>query len=280
MTQTGARPLLLPPRTRLSSSSFPAMTAVADCRPAARRSARRRTLLCGTIAIVLLIDGGMARAEPAAAAPLGGCEAIDPFAAFVAEASQRFGIPASWIRAVMQVESAGNVHALSPKGAMGLMQIMPQTWSGLRLRYGLGTDPYDPRDNILAGAAYLRELHDRYGEPGFLAAYSAGPVRYDEHLATARPLPAATQAYMAVLAPLIAGGAIDGKIVVAAAARPWTDAPLFAAHRDGGAVTVSAAPGSRSGQSSAGNAAKDWTGLSPQAAGLFVPLRTMAERVP
>ena len=59
------------------------------------------------------------------------------------------------------------------------MQIMPQTWAELRARYGLGTDPYDPHDNILAGAAYIRELHDRYGAPGFLAAYNAGPGRYE-----------------------------------------------------------------------------------------------------
>ena len=76
----------------------------------------------------------------------------------------------------MQAESGGDARALSPKGAMGLMQIMPGTWAELRLRYGLGADPYDPHDNITAGAAYLREMHDRYGEPGFLAAYNAGPV--------------------------------------------------------------------------------------------------------
>jgi soluble lytic murein transglycosylase-like protein len=81
---------------------------------------------------------------------------------------------------------------------MGLMQIMLQTWSGLRLRYGLGANPYDPHDNILAGAAYLWELHDRYSAPGFLAAYNAGPARYDDHLATGRPLPAETRAYVAV----------------------------------------------------------------------------------
>jgi soluble lytic murein transglycosylase-like protein len=83
---------------------------------------------------VLLIVSGVAYVEPVSAKPLGGAAASDPFAAFVAEASQRFGIPASWIRAVMQVESVGDVRALSARGAMGLMQIMPQTWSGLRLR--------------------------------------------------------------------------------------------------------------------------------------------------
>ena len=77
----------------------------------------------------------------------------------------------------MRAESFGDVRAMSPKGAMGLMQIMPETWAALRSRYGLGADPYDAHDNIMAGAAYLRELHDRYGTPGFLAAYNAGPAR-------------------------------------------------------------------------------------------------------
>ena len=80
----------------------------------------------------------------------------DPFAAFIAEASHRFSIPESWIRAVIQAESLGDVRAVSPKGAIGLMQIMPETWSDLRLRYGLGADPFDPHDNIVAGGTYLR----------------------------------------------------------------------------------------------------------------------------
>ena len=129
----------------------------------------------------------------------------------------------------MRAESFGDVRALSPKGAMGLMQIMPATWAGLRLRYGLGANPYDAHDNIIAGAAYLRELHDRYGAPGFLAAYNAGPARYEDHLATGRPLPAETRAYVAVLAPLIGGGSVDDALVVAVVARSWTQAPLFAA---------------------------------------------------
>ena len=77
----------------------------------------------------------------------------DPFADFIDEASRRFGVPVHWIRAVIDVESAGDVRARSPKGAAGLMQIMPKTWAELRLRYDLGKDPYDPHDNILAGAA-------------------------------------------------------------------------------------------------------------------------------
>ena len=94
----------------------------------------------------------------------------EPLAAFIAEASHRFDIPEAWLVAIMRVESAGNARAISSSGAMGLMQVMPGTWNEMRLRYQLGNDPIDAHDNILAGAAYLRELHDRFGSPGFLAA--------------------------------------------------------------------------------------------------------------
>jgi len=251
----------IPPQTTwLASSSFPAILPVADRRPTACRTPRWRPLLCGGIAIVLLIVSGVAYAEPVAAKPLGSAAVTDPFAAFVAEASLRFGIPASWIRAVMQVESVGDVRALSPKGAMGLMQIMPQTWSGLRLRYGLGANPYDAHDNILAGAAYLRELHDRYGAPGFLAAYNA----------TGRPLPGETQTYVAVLAPLIGGGSIDGAMVVAAVARSWTEAPLFVAHVERSPPKFQVPSDARDRQPSANKTVEDWTALAPQSDGLFV----------
>ena len=128
-------------------------------------------------------------------------EPVDRFAGFIAEASDRFAVPIRWIRAVMQIESAGDEHATSRRGAMGLMQIMPGTWVELSVRYGLGLDPYDPHDNILAGAAYLKQMHDRFGSAGFLAAYHAGPLRYEQHLATGRPLPPETVAYVSVLTP-------------------------------------------------------------------------------
>jgi hypothetical protein len=108
------------------------------------------------------------------------------------------------------------------------MQIMPDTWKGLRQRYRLGRNPRDPRDNILAGTAYLREMHDRYGATGFLAAYNAGPGRYAEYLATGRPLPAETLAYVAGLAPLIGGDPVNRGLVVAAGATASIRAPLFA----------------------------------------------------
>jgi hypothetical protein len=218
----------------------------------------------------MLFGSDLARAE-AVGAPAG------LVAVFIDEAAQRFGIPASWIRAVMRAESGGDTHALSPKGAMGLMQIMPQTWAALRSRYGLGTDPYDTHDNILAGAAYLRELHERYGSPGFLAAYNAGPARYEDHLATGRPLPAETRAYVAAVAPLIDSEAIDGAMVVSAAAPFWADAPLFAMRAGGNATKSEAAS---TGQPATDNAATDRTVLAPQASGLFVPIHAGSERVP
>jgi len=90
-----------------------------------------------------------------------------PFDAYVTEAATRASIPPAWITAVMRAESQGDASAVSPKGAMGLMQIMPDTWRELRATLNLGANPYDPYDNIVAGAAYLRRLHDRYGDMGF-----------------------------------------------------------------------------------------------------------------
>jgi hypothetical protein len=134
----------------------------------------------------------------------------DPWGPYVREASQRFDVPDQWIRAVMRVESDGQEYQqgeliISPKGAMGLMQVMPDTYEELRGRYALGDDPYDPHDNILAGAAYLREMYDIYGSPGFLAAYNAGPHRLDDYLSDAKPLPDETRRYVAMIGPAVEG---------------------------------------------------------------------------
>lgn len=148
--------------------------------------------------------------------------------AHVTEASRRFAIPERWIWAVMRAESAGKITATSHAGAMGLMQIMPRTWAQLRVRYRLGSDPYHPRDNIFAGTAYLRELHDRYGNPvGMLAAYNAGPGRYDEHLKNGRPLPQETRSYLAKLSRSLDGVPPNGPVNASAATESWTHAPLF-----------------------------------------------------
>ncbi|WP_243697819.1 lytic transglycosylase domain-containing protein [Acidomonas methanolica] len=128
-----------------------------------------------------------------------------PFDAYVTEAATRANIPPTWITAVMRAESQGDASAVSPKGAMGLMQIMPDTWRKLRAALNLGSDPYDPRDNITAGATYLRWLHDRYGDAGFLAAYNAGPGRYEELLRTSHALPDETKKYVTRVARLLRG---------------------------------------------------------------------------
>ncbi len=189
----------------------------------------RPTVIAAAIIAMMGMVGTTPLASPAFAQgnATSAARVADPFTAYVGEASQRFGIPVSWIRAVMHAESGEDVHALSPKGAMGLMQIMPATWASLRARHGLGANPYDPHDNILAGAAFLRELHDRYGSPGFLAVYNAGPGRYEDHLATGRPLPDETRAYVAAIAPLIGEGQIEGTIAIASVARSWTEGPIF-----------------------------------------------------
>jgi D-alanyl-D-alanine carboxypeptidase len=127
----------------------------------------------------------------------------DPWGPYIREASGRFDVPENWIRRVMRQESGGQEDVISWAGAMGLMQVMPDTYDGLRQRYSLGDDPFDPHNNILAGTAYLREMYDRFGSPGFLAAYNAGPNRVDSYLNSGRPLPAETVNYVASIAPLL-----------------------------------------------------------------------------
>lgn len=209
-----------------------------------------------------------ARASSATHRPNG--LSVDPFAAFITEASKRFAVPEHWIRSVMRVESAGEVRARSRKGAMGLTQIMPETWTELRARYNLGTDPYDPRDNILAGAAYLREMYDRYGAPGFLAAYNAGPGRYENHLATGRSLPNETQDYVAILAPMIAGKQVNGKIVAVADSPTSVRSPLFVARSANSSSEDRPSPSMRPERSSNVRPVVDLSALVPQSGNLFV----------
>lgn len=135
-----------------------------------------------------------------------------PFDAYVSEAATRANIPPAWITAVMRAESQGDASAVSPKGAMGLMQIMPDTWRELRAALNLGADPYDPHDNIVAGAAYLRRLHDRYGDAGFLAAYNAGPRRYEQRLTAGKMLPDETRKYVTRVTRLLDGVSVGGTI--------------------------------------------------------------------
>jgi hypothetical protein len=134
---------------------------------------------------------------------------------------------------------------------MGLMQLMPDTYEEMRQRHGLGHDPHDPRDNILAGTAYLRALYERFGFPGLFAAYNAGPGRYQERLTGGRPLPVETRAYLARLDP--------SRLVTEAAGIAEPDRRLFfhphTTATDSRASSEAVAPES-----------------------LFVPLRTVPDR--
>jgi soluble lytic murein transglycosylase-like protein len=159
----------------------------------------RGALVAATVFAAVTCQAELALAQEAAIP-----SPLEHWQGFIAEASHRFGIPEAWIRAVIRDESGGQTMLdgrpiTSRAGAIGLMQIMPETWAELRTRYGLGNNPYDPRDNILAGTAYLRELYKRYGYPNLFAAYNAGPARFDAHLFGGQPLPKETLAYLAAL---------------------------------------------------------------------------------
>jgi soluble lytic murein transglycosylase-like protein len=131
-------------------------------------------------------------------------ESVDRWRPYIAEASARTGVPVEWIERVMRAESGGRTTLngrpiVSSAGAMGLMQLMPGTWGDMRARLHLGNDPHHPRDNILAGAYYLRLMYDRFGYPGLFGAYNAGPARYSAYLAGRSSLPGETRSYMATV---------------------------------------------------------------------------------
>ncbi|MEW5704365.1 MAG: lytic transglycosylase domain-containing protein [Pseudomonadota bacterium] len=212
---------------------------------------RMMLLILGALAIGPIASATPANAEPVAATDA----ALDRWQGFIAEASRRFGVPEAWIRAVLQAESGGrstlNGRPITSRaGAMGLMQVMPDTYEEMRRAHGLGSDPYDPRDNILAGTAYLRAMYDRYGYPGLFAAYNAGPERYDEYLRDGRPLPIETRAYLAAIAQI--DPSLPSPLAVASGTR------LFFALR----TTADAPPG------------RD--GVAPSS-DLFVPLTTVPD---
>lgn len=233
-----------------------------------------RRLLCISTAATMLIVGGTFAAQPLFAQPLGDtftAPAVANIEQYIAEAAEQFGVPPHWIRAVISVESAGDPRAVSRAGAMGLMQIMPAIWEELRTAHGLGAGPFNPRDNILAGTAYLRAMYDRFGSPGFLAAYNAGPGRYAEHLATGKPLPRETRDYVATLTPMIRGDVSEPRQPRSrSSATDWRDAPLFA----GGPIERSA-----DAEAPAANIVPDAeeafrNGEAISGPGLFVPLQS------
>lgn len=134
----------------------------------------------------------------------------DPWGPYIREASARFDVPEMWIRQVMRVESGGHEYingqlVVSAAGAMGLMQLEPETYQEMASQYGLGNDPFNPYDNIMAGTAYIHAMYQVYGSPGFLAAYNAGPGRLNSYMNYSRPLPSETKNYVAMIAPHIQG---------------------------------------------------------------------------
>jgi hypothetical protein len=207
--------------------------------------------------------------------------AIGRWEPFIAEASSRFGVPELWIRAVMAAESAGETildgrPITSAAGAIGLMQVMPGTYAELRLRLGLGADPYDPRDNILAGTAYLRAMYDRYGYPALFAAYNAGPARFDDHL-RGGPLPDETQRYLLSIGPDVREAVLAEHPDIAAEVPPNTPRTitspsgndLFFPLGTAFATTTRGSMRATNGDLSE----RDFAHRNPASGGLFVPLK-------
>ncbi|HYD64907.1 transglycosylase SLT domain-containing protein [Azospirillum sp.] len=203
-----------------------------------------RTAYAAAVALFIGLSlAGCATQQPTevAAVPDRGATPIDPsdplgrWVPHIREASERFDVPERWIRAVMMRESHGrhmvNGRVLTSKaGAIGLMQVMPGTYELMRAQYGLGSDPTDVRDNIMAGTAYIREMYDLFGAPGFLAAYNCGPACYANVLARKQKLPGETRSYLAALTPQIRGhepqqpSASSGAVAIEVAVLP-KDAP-------------------------------------------------------
>jgi hypothetical protein len=126
----------------------------------------------------------------------------------IMEAATRFEVPPSYINALIQQESGRKQFAESPRGAMGYMQVMPATYEGLRKQHGLGDDPFDTRNNILAGTAYLKEMATRFGSPqSAFAAYNMGPAGFERYQKGQQGMPAETSTYVSALTKKLGLGA-------------------------------------------------------------------------
>jgi soluble lytic murein transglycosylase-like protein len=173
---------------------------------------------------VLLTAPALAAAPPSAfqsEQQMGYRQLMQRWDPLIIEASQRFGVPEIWIRSVMQAESGGrtmsgeNRPITSGAGAMGLMQLMPSTWADMRADHGLGPDPYAPRDNIFAGAAYLHWLNSKYGYPALFAAYNDGPGNLEARMVDAGLLPAETRSYLTRVT-----AEVEGREVISGSGKP------------------------------------------------------------
>lgn len=161
------------------------------------------------------------------------------------EAARRFNVPRDWIEAVMRQESGGrtvlqgDVPITSDKGAMGLMQVLPQTYRDMQLDHSLGGNPYDPHDNVMAGAAYIKFLDAKYGYPALFAAYNDGPGNLEANLAGTRNLPAETIAYLTNIRVHLGDAPRPGESGLRAAAA--VSATVTLTRPDGQGVTIDGA---------------------------------------
>lgn len=175
-------------------------------KPAAKQAAQRVTHVARVANAAAAGRRALAKpAQPSAFAleqTMSHAQLMKRWQPLIAGAAKRFGVPESWLRAVMQAESGGRTMLaeerpiVSSAGAMGLMQLMPATYREMRAQYGLGPDPFDPHDNVFASAAYLRWLRGKYGYPTMFAAYNDGPGNLEERLKTGGLLPRETQLYL------------------------------------------------------------------------------------
>jgi len=112
------------------------------------------------------------------ARPTSGVRRVSEFDDLIVEHANRHSLQPDFVRAVIQAESAFNPRARSPKGAMGLMQLMPGTAAEYQV-----VNAYDPSENIRAGVAYLKSLLTRFGDDVSLAlaAYNAGPKAVEKY---------------------------------------------------------------------------------------------------
>ena len=219
-----------------------------------------------------------ARRTGCAAPAVSGGTAIE---AAIAEASSRFAIPPSWIRAVMQrgerrqsacavAQRRHRPHADHARDLGCLAAALQLGQRSLRRRMTISW----------AAQRCLRELYDRFGASGFLAAYNAGPSRYLAFLTQGLPLKVETQLYLAKLARLLPGAQIGGAISAPSLPRDWRSAPLFAAScaASDGPVWAAARPGNPSAAVPSAARIKQHfrrdchRALAPNAAGLFAAL--------
>lgn len=186
-------------------------------------------------------------------------------------ASKKIDIPSSWIGAVISVESNWTPRAVSFAGAVGLMQLMPKTYDDMHRQYGLGRDSFETHDNIMAGMAYLKQMHGKFGREGFLAAHNAGPGLYQKHLSGHRSLPRETRSYVAKLEAIF-----DGKMPKNRRENPshdvaiWASSPLFAGGEFGDEKPSSQVADSHKTVSEYTMSDDVISALMPRSSGLFV----------